>query len=700
MYAAGGLVLLVVVAIGAALVVVDGAFVKQRAERIMKEQYQRTLSIEGTPRLTLFPVAGIELMKTRLSEHGSEKEFMSLESAKFGVRVMPLISGTLDVEALSVAGLKVGLVRSKDGSMNTDDLAGKPADEKPGASRQEATRKKPAVRIAEVSIERANIGFRDEANGRTLALADLNIKTGRLADAAPSPVSFTMHARGTNPHVDVKASLAGRLSINLPKDSFEAAGLAFEAKGIVDKDTLSATFSAPQVSVTPDKATGAAVGGALVIKGPQRSADVKLKIAGIEGSGSAFRIASISMAMDVSVEGNGLKGRIETPIDASLSDRTWVLPKIVANLTFSGPAVPQKSVTLPIQASVKANLAKQSAAVEVATKFDESSIQAKFAATKFTPLHATFDLNVDKLNLDRYIAPKPAGESKPDARIDLSALKGPNVSGKVQFGSLKANGASLANLKADIKLAGGKLDVAPYSADLYGGKLAGSLEVDANNNRFEVKDSVTGVALGPLLRDVAKKDMLEGKGTLKLDVTTTGTSVSALKRALAGSAKVEVKDGAIKGINLAESVRNFKSSMGAKSSTAGDSTKQTDFTEMGASFVIRNGVAHNDDLKAASPFLRLGGSGDIDIGNSTLDYNAKATLVATGKGQGGAAGAAGITIPVKLGGTFDKPTWSVDYTGMLGGLGGAVGSAAGTVTDTVKSATGTVGSKLKGLFGK
>ena len=700
MYAAGGLVLLAIAAVAAALMIVDGAFLKQKAERTLKEEYQRTLSIEGTPRLTLFPVAGVELGKTRLSERASDKEFLSLESTKLGVRVMPLMFGTLDVEALSVIGLKVNLVRSKDGAMNFDDLAGKPAEGKSGISHRDAPKKKPAVRIAEVNIERAHIGFRDETNGRTLALADLNLKTGRLADAAPAPVSFSAQARGTNPHVDVKASLAGRLSINLPKDSFEAAGLAFEAKGVVDKDTINATFSAPQVSVTPEKATGAAVAGAFALKGPKRSADVKLKITGMEGSGSAFRIASFAIEMDVSMEGNGVKGRIETPVDASLSDRTWALPKIMAKLTFSGPAIPQKSVTLPIQASLKADLAKQSAAVELGTKFDESAILANFAATRFRPLHATFDLNVDKLNLDRYIAPKPAGESKPDARIDLAALKGPSVSGKVRFGSLKANGASLANVKAEIKLAGGKLDVAPYSADLYGGKLAGSLSVDANANRFEVKDTLTGVALGPLLRDVAKKDMLDGQGTLKLEVTTTGASVTALKKALAGSAKVEVRDGAIKGINLAESVRNFKGSLGAKSSTAGDSTKKTDFSEMSASFAIKSGVAHNNDLKAASPFLRLGGSGDIDIGNSTLDYNANATLAATGKGQGGATDVAGITIPVKLGGTFDKPTWSVDYTGILGGLGGAVGGASGKVTDTVKSATGSVGSKLKGLFGK
>jgi AsmA protein len=698
LYAAGGMVLLAAVAIVAAVVIVDGAFVKQRAERFMKEEHQRTLSIEGTPRLTLFPVAGIELGKTRLSERASDKEFLSLESARVAVRVMPLIGGAIDVEAFSIAGFNLNLVRAKDGRMNTDDLAGKAGEGKPGASRAQG---RPAIRIAEVKIERANVSFRDEASGQTVRLADVNLKTGRLADAEPAPVSFSAHAKGTNPLLDVKTSLAGRLSINIPKESFQVAGLAFEAKGIVDRDTLSAVISAPQVSVTPAKASGSAVTGALLLKGPQRSVDAKLRIAAVEGTGSAFSISSIVLDIDAVSQGNAVKGRIETPVSASLSDKTWSLPKLVANLTFSGPAIPQKTVTLPIQAEIRADLAKHSASAEVTTKFDESSIRAKFAASRLAPLHANFDLAVDKLNLDRYIAQKPAAEAKPDARIDLAALKGPTVSGKVQVGALKVSGASIQNIKAEIKLAGGKLEISPASADLYGGKVAGSLAVDANSNRYEIKETVTGVALGPLNRDVARKDLLEGRANFNLDAVSTGVTVPALKRALAGSGKLEIRDGAIKGINLAESVRNFKGALGSKSSqTASDRTKQTDFTELTASFTIKNGVAHNNDLKAASPFLRLTGAGDFDIGNSTLDYTAKATVVATGKGQGGAADAAGITVPVKLSGPLENPNWNIDFAGVLGSLGGAAGGGAGAVTDTVKSATGGVKDKLRGLFAK
>ena len=79
-----------------------------------------------------------------------------------------------------------------------------------------------------------------------------------------------------------------------------------------------------------------------------------------------------------------------------------------------------------------------------------------------------------------------------------------------------------------------------------------------------------------------------------------------------------MKDGAIKGVNLADSARNIKGALGGKSAKP-DPTQKTDFSELSASFKIAAGVAHNDDLKAASPFLRLGGAGNIDIGGNALD---------------------------------------------------------------------------------
>ena len=84
LYGFGGLVLLIVAALAGAMLVIDGAFVKARLERMMKEEKQRTLKIEGVPKVSLFPKLGLALGKTTLSERASDKEFLSLESMKIG----------------------------------------------------------------------------------------------------------------------------------------------------------------------------------------------------------------------------------------------------------------------------------------------------------------------------------------------------------------------------------------------------------------------------------------------------------------------------------------------------------------------------------------------------------------------------------------------------------------------------------------
>jgi AsmA protein len=93
---------------------------------------------------------------------------------------------------------------------------------------------------------------------------------------------------------------------------------------------------------------------------------------------------------------------------------------------------------------------------------------------------------------------------------------------------------------------------------------------------------------------------------------------------------------------------------------------KTDFTELSASFVIKNGVAHNDDLQGKSPLLRLSGAGDINLGTDSIDYTLKATIVATSTGQGGkdVADVHGLTAPVHVTGTFDNLKYRVDVAAL------------------------------------
>jgi AsmA protein len=289
----------------------------------------------------------------------------------------------------------------------------------------------------------------------------------------------------------------------------------------------------------------------------------------------------------------------------------------------------------------------------------------------------SLDAAVDRLNLDRYTAPatpttgqKPAGETKEEP-IDLSALKTLDLDGRVRIGELVAAKVTVSNVQIDVKARNGKVNIDPLLADLYQGRMRGAIGIDANSNRFSVRQSLSGVLVGPLLKDALAQDLLEGRGDIALDLTATGGTVSMLMRSLSGGAKLRLQDGAIKGINLAQSLRNAKDALSLQkdSETAASPDQKTDFSELTASFTIKNGKAHNEDLSVKSPFLRLSGAGDVDMVQGGLDYLAKATVVASSAGQGGKelVDLAGLTVPVRISGPLTAPKFKLELSSAFAG---------------------------------
>jgi AsmA protein len=349
---------------------------------------------------------------------------------------------------------------------------------------------------------------------------------------------------------------------------------------------------------------------------------------------------------------------------------------------------------------------------------DETNLKGKLASVKSK---VEFDLTIDRLNLDAFTPPekkpaatasseKPAAQPAADAPVDLSALKDLNADGRLQIGALQAGGLKLSNMKLEVKAAGGHLR-APHSANLYEGTLTGTLDAHADN-RVALKQTMNGIAIGPLLRDAAQQDKLEGKGNLALDVNAAGKSRNAMKRSLGGTAKVELRDGALKGIDIGAILQKARSALGRQEAQAQASTERTDFSSMTASFNIKNGVAHNEDLDVKAPLFRIGGKGDIDIGNSSIDYVTKASVVATAKGQGGAETdqLAGLTVPVRLSGPFDNMKYDVNYGAVATDL--AKSKAGEKLREKLEERLGvkpgddkagqggSTADKLRGLFGR
>lgn len=347
------------------------------------------------------------------------------------------------------------------------------------------------------------------------------------------------------------------------------------------------------------------------------------------------------------------------------------------SLRLAGDAASVKGVAAELSGNLGVDLKRQSADADVLLKLGESRMKAKINVLDLATRRSTFDVDIDKFNVDRYLPAGKPGEpaqapskSQPEQPIDFSPIKTLDIAGSLRIGELIVSNLKMQSLQAQVRVKNGRLDADPLRASLYQGSLQGAASIDADVNRLATRQNLAGVAIGPLLHDLTGRELLDGRGSIALDVKTTGNLVSALKKTLNGSARLELRDGAIHGIDLAQAVRKAKTLLGSNKSGADEgsaSGQKTGFSELSASFDIKNGIAHNSDLQAKSPFLRLTGEGDINIPEGSLNYLTRATLVASSAGQGGpdTSDLAGLTVPVRASGPFSALKYRIELRSML-----------------------------------
>jgi AsmA protein len=398
-----------------------------------------------------------------------------------------------------------------------------------------------------------------------------------------------------------------------------------------------------------------------------------------------YRIGNLGIGFKGANGADALAGELKLA-GARGSERTLVVPKFSADVSITSPDLPAvvRTLRLPLSGSLKANFEKQTASAELAGKIDESTLQAKFGLAKFTPPSYLFDVNVDRLNLDRYLAPEqPAAQAKAalgkpiETPIDLAPLRGLDATGKLQIGALQVRGLRLTEVRAEARAAGGRVDIAPHEARLYDGTVAGALALEADGNRVSLKETLSDVSVDLMLKDVVQRENVEGRGSVALDVVASGNTVEAMKRALAGTAKVNLREGALKGFDALDILHKAQTLVGAQRARPADRNAKTEFGELAASFTISDGVARNDDLDVKAKGLRISGAGTIDIGRSRIDYRLRPTLVTNARGQG-------VTVPVRLTGSLEDMQHEVDY-----------GAAART---GVKQVGRSIRDGVKGLF--
>jgi AsmA protein len=278
----------------------------------------------------------------------------------------------------------------------------------------------------------------------------------------------------------------------------------------------------------------------------------------------------------------------------------------------------------------------------------------------------------DLLNADTPPAPGPKVRGFSQSRgwsnepYDFALLNVVDASARLSIGRLLYKELKVGQSMVAVALKGSVLTADFTDVQLYGGRGKGLLAIDASdaaNPRMTTNISLEGVQGLPLLKDAADLDWLSGTGKIVLGVTGNARSQRALMTSLGGSADLSFTDGAIVGVNIPGMLRN--ASQGKLGGLDSAPTEKTDFSQLTSSWAINNGVARNNDLKLVGPLIRVTGEGAVKLGERALDYTLRPKLVAEPKGQGGTATLAGIEVPVRIQGAWEKPKFAPDFKGLL-----------------------------------
>ncbi len=276
------------------------------------------------------------------------------------------------------------------------------------------------------------------------------------------------------------------------------------------------------------------------------------------------------------------------------------------------------------------------------------------------------DLDFQRLEIAA-AKPQPTSGSEPwsNAPIDLTGLNYVDAQVRLSAADIAIATAHFAPAEIDATLAGGVLKAAVSNLGTYGGQATGELIVDASSGEpsYAMHCDLVGVRALPLLTSLADFDKLDGKMQAKIAARSTGASQRAIMSNMSGTVFLVFQDGAIRGLNVAQMIRQLTAS--PLSGWQEEKEQATDLSQLSASFRIDRGQATTTDLNLVGPLVRLTGSGTIDLGTKMLGFRVEPKLVATTEGQGRANDPVGLGIPVVIDGPWAAPRIYPDMAGML-----------------------------------
>jgi AsmA protein len=213
--------------------------------------------------------------------------------------------------------------------------------------------------------------------------------------------------------------------------------------------------------------------------------------------------------------------------------------------------------------------------------------------------------------------------------ITLSGLTGVDLDVRLSAGRVTLGNVKLARTALAANLRRGSLTLAIGESQAFGGEANGTFGLAQSDAGATIKAQIklSDIDLQQGLGELMGLRKLEGKGTLTVDLDSSGSSVYELAQSLNGTASLASQKGAVTGLNLEQLLKRFERNPLA---ARGDfRSGKTPYDQLTAELRIIKGTAGIEEARLDGSALRLALVGSASIPARDFDLKGVASLVAT-----------------------------------------------------------------------
>jgi AsmA protein len=633
----GGLVGFVVLGAAALLLWVDPNDYRGEIERRVGAATGRSMRIAGDLDLKVFPWLAIRVADVTLGNppgYGSEP-FLVVKRADVGVKLLPLLKGELEVRRIGLEGVAVSLVSRGTGQNNWQDLISDTSGDAPDEAGRRTT-------IAGVDVKDATLSYRDEEADSLTRLSRLEFQTGALGGEEPVPVRLAFdHDDGTQAPV-TRVAVEASLRLSDEGSLAELSSLVLKARTGDD---------GPEISL--------------------RSPKLVLDWGAETLARSSLEVSYGDLPLRVTAEGTGLFSR---PVVAGTLEIDRVSPReFMPSLGLEVPRTRDPEALKAFRLKGAYRLTGETAHVrDLELELDDTKVRGQWGLENLDTKAMSFDLRVDTIDVDRYREPEPEkaaqGGGEPPVELPREAIRALHARGILKVQQAKLSGMLFKDVRLPIDAAGGLVRLAP-SARLFGGRYEGDIALDARPEtmRLSMNEKVRDIDMGALVKSAFDSKRVVGRGDANVALRGAGNTDAAMLDSLSGKLDVNVRDGALDGVDLWYELRRATALVKRTALPARTGPERTSFRTLAGSATLAKGLISNDDLRVDMDYIKARGKGTLQIRTQAVDYRLVAALYKIPPaGEGGEmADLKAVEIPISIGGTLGAMKVRPDVSGLV-----------------------------------